>query len=176
MTGSTDINPIVLAESVLDLLKRSGRPRSDGLSRTIEVEQESGEPMTFTMLASDALDAAHVARVKVWLADRLVLGVELGRHEEDHVVHTFDEAEWAHVLLGALIFDEDAARAPRSDDQKAFAFRPQPSKPTPLYTHYRREARCSLPARSRNWSRLHAVSLYERNEGSQRSRLSQQRQ
>jgi hypothetical protein len=115
MTGPTDINPIVLAESVLGLLKRSGRPRSDGLGRTIEVEQESGEAMTFTMLASDAVDAAHVARVKVGLADRLVLDVELGRHERDHVVHTFDNAEWAGVLLEALIFDEDAARAPRSD-------------------------------------------------------------
>ena len=116
MTAPTDINPIVLAESVLGLLKRSGRPRSDGgLGRTIEVEQESGEAMTFTMLSSDAVDAAHVARVKVWLADRLVLDVELGRHEGDHVVHTFDNAEWAGVLLEALIFAEDAARAPRSD-------------------------------------------------------------
>jgi hypothetical protein len=56
---------------------RSGRPRSDGLGRIMEVEQESGEAMTFTLLASNALDAG--------------------------------------VLLAALIFDEDAARAPRSD-------------------------------------------------------------
>jgi hypothetical protein len=114
MTSSTEINPIVLAESVLGLLKRSGRPRSDDLGRTIEVEQESGEAMTFTMLASNALDATHVASVKVWLADRLVLDVELGLQENDHVVHTFDDAEWAGVLLGTLIFAEDAARAPRS--------------------------------------------------------------
>jgi hypothetical protein len=81
----------------------------------MEVEQESGEAMTFTMLASNALDAAHVARVRVWLADRLVLDVELDRDDDNHVVHTFDEAGWAGVLLTALIFDEDAARAPRSD-------------------------------------------------------------
>jgi hypothetical protein len=115
MTKSTQNNPIVLAESVLGLLKRSGKPRSDGLGRTIEVEQESGEVMTLSMLASDAVDAAHVARVRVWLADCLVLDVELGRGEDDHVVYTFDDAEWASVLLGTLIFDEDAARAPRSD-------------------------------------------------------------
>jgi hypothetical protein len=81
----------------------------------MEIDQENGEAMTFTMLASNALDATHVARVRVWLADRLVLDVELDRDDDDHVVHTFDHAEWAGVLLGALIFDEDAARAPRSD-------------------------------------------------------------
>ena len=52
--------------------------------------------------------------MKVWLADRLVLDVELDRDGDDHVVHTFDDADWANVLLSALIFDEDAARAPRS--------------------------------------------------------------
>jgi hypothetical protein len=115
MTQPTGISPSVLAQSVLGLLMRSGRSKGEGLGRTMEVEQESGEAMTFTMLASNALDAAHVARVKVWLADRLVLDVELDRADDDHVVHTFDDAEWAGVLLGALIFDEDAARAPRSD-------------------------------------------------------------
>ena len=116
MTKATENNPIVLAESVLGLLKRSGKPRSDGLGRTIEVEQESGEVMTFSMLASDAVDAAHVARVRVWLADRPVLDVELDRDGDDHIVHAFDEAEWAGVLLQALIFDEDATRAPRLDN------------------------------------------------------------
>jgi hypothetical protein len=53
--------------------------------------------------------------VRVWLADRLVLDVELDRDNNNHVVHTFDDAEWANVLLAALIYDEDAARAPRSD-------------------------------------------------------------
>jgi hypothetical protein len=115
VTEPTEINPSVLAQGVLGLLMRSGRPRSDGLGRTMEVEQESGEAMSFTMLASNALDAAHVARVKVWLADRLVLDVELNRAGDDHVVHTFDDAEWTGVLLAALIFYEDAARAPRSD-------------------------------------------------------------
>jgi hypothetical protein len=115
MTQPTEINPSVLAQSVLGLLMRSGRQRGEGLGRTMEVEQESGEATTFTMLASNALDAAHVARVRVWLADRLVLDVELDRDDDNHVVHTFDEAEWAGVLLAALIFDEDAARAPRSD-------------------------------------------------------------
>jgi hypothetical protein len=115
MSHPTEINPIVLAESVLGLLRRSGKPRSDGLGRTIEIEQESGEAMTFTMLASNALDTADVARVRVWLADRLVLDVELDRNDAGHVVRTFDDAEWAGVLLAALIFDEDAARAPRSD-------------------------------------------------------------
>jgi hypothetical protein len=81
----------------------------------MEVKQESGEAMVFSMLASNALDAAHVARVKVWLANRLVLDVELDRDGDDHVLHTFDDAEWAGVLLAALILDEDAARAPRSD-------------------------------------------------------------
>jgi len=115
MTRPTDIDPSVLAQSVLGLLMRSGRPRSEGLGRTMEVEQESGEAMTFTMLASNAPDAAHVARVRVWLAERLVLDVELDRDDDGHVVRTFDDAEWAGVLLAALIFDEDAARAPRSD-------------------------------------------------------------
>jgi hypothetical protein len=115
MTKSTEINPIVLAESLLGLLKRSGKPRSDGLGRTLEVDQGSGETMTFSMLASDPLDAVHVAKVRVWLADRLVLDVELARGQDDHVVYTFDDAEWAAVLLETLMFDEDAARAPRSD-------------------------------------------------------------
>jgi len=115
MTQPTEINPSVLAHSVLGLLMRSGRPRGEGLGRTMEVEQESGEAMTFTMLASGALDAAQVARVRVWLADRLVLEVELDRDNDNHVVHTFDDGEWANVLLAALIYDEDAARAPRSD-------------------------------------------------------------
>jgi hypothetical protein len=53
--------------------------------------------------------------VRVWLAERLVLDVELDRDGDGHVVRTFDDAEWAGVLLAALIFDEDAARAPRSD-------------------------------------------------------------
>jgi hypothetical protein len=52
MTQPTDIDPSVLAQSVFGLLMRSGRPRSEGLGRTIEVEHESGEAMTFTMLAS----------------------------------------------------------------------------------------------------------------------------
>ena len=115
MTQPTEINPSVLAQSVLGLLMRSGRSKGEGLGRTMEIEQESGEAKTFTMLASNALDAAHVARVRVWLADRLVLDVELDRDDDDHVVHTFDDAEWAGVLLPTLIFDEDAARAPRSD-------------------------------------------------------------
>jgi hypothetical protein len=71
VTEPTEIDPIVLANGVLGLLMRSGRPRSDGLGRTVEVEQESGEVMTFTMLASNPLDAHHVARVRVWLADHL---------------------------------------------------------------------------------------------------------
>ena len=95
MTQPTEINPSVLAQSVF--------------------KQGSGEAMTFTMLASGVLDAAHVARVRVWLADRLVLDVELDRDNDNHVVHTFDDAEWANVLLAALIYDEDAARAPRPD-------------------------------------------------------------
>ena len=115
MTEPTEINPAVLADSVLGLLTRSGRPRGDGLGRTMEVEQESGEVMTFTMLASNPLDAAHVARVRVWLADRLVLDVERDGDHDDHVVRTFDGATWADVLLAALIIDEDAARAPRSE-------------------------------------------------------------
>jgi hypothetical protein len=113
MTQATGINPSVLAQSVLGLLTRSGRQRSDGLGRTMEVEQGSGKAITFTMLASKALDAARLARVKVWLGDRLVLDVELDRHGDDHVVHAFDDAEWANVLLEALIMNEDAARAPR---------------------------------------------------------------
>jgi hypothetical protein len=115
MTQPTEINPCVLAQSVLGLLMRSGSPRGEGLGRIMEVEQESGEAMTLTMLASNALDAAHVARVRVWLADRLVLDVELDRDDDDHVVHNYEDAEWAGVLLAALIFDEDASRAPRSD-------------------------------------------------------------
>jgi hypothetical protein len=115
MTQPTGISPSALAQSVLSLLMRSGRPRGEGLGRTMEVEQESGEAMTFTMLASNALDAAHVARVRVWLADRLVLDVELDRDNDNHVVHTFEDAEWTNMLLAALIYDEDAARAPRSD-------------------------------------------------------------
>ena len=97
MTELTEINPAVLADSVLGLLMRSGRPRGDGLGRTMKVEQESGEVMTFTMLASNPLDASHVARVRVWLADRLVLDVEL-------------VMDW-----GLAKRAEDAARAPRSD-------------------------------------------------------------
>ena len=115
MTEPTEINPAVLADSVLGLLTRSGRPRGDGLGRTMEVEQESGEVMTFTMLASNPLDAAHVARVRVWLADRLVLDVERDGDHDDHAVRTFDGAAWAGVLLAALIIEEDAARAPRLD-------------------------------------------------------------
>jgi hypothetical protein len=115
MTQPTEINPSVLAQSVLGLLMRSGKSRGEGLGRTMEIEQESGKAMTFTMLASNALDAAHAARVRVWLADRLVLDVELDRDNDNHVVHTFDDAEWANVLLAALIYDEDAARAPRPD-------------------------------------------------------------
>jgi hypothetical protein len=114
MTELTEINPAVIADSALGLLMRSGRP-SDGLGRTMKVEQESGEVMTFTMLASNPLDASHVARVRVWLADRLVLDVERDGDHDDHVVRTFDGAAWAGVLLEALIIDEDAARAPRSD-------------------------------------------------------------
>jgi hypothetical protein len=115
MTEPTEINPAVLANGVLGLLTRSGRPRGEGLGRSMEIEQDSGEVMTFTMLASDPLDAAHAARVRVWLADRLVLDVELDRDYDDHVVRTFDNAAWAGVLLAALIIDEDAARASRSD-------------------------------------------------------------
>jgi hypothetical protein len=85
MTQPTDIDPSVLAQSVFGLLMRSGRPRSEGLGRTIEVEQESGEAITFTMLASNAPDAAHVARVRVWLAERLVLDVELDRTCRPHL-------------------------------------------------------------------------------------------
>jgi hypothetical protein len=96
-------------------MMRNGSQRGEGLGRTMEVEQESGEAIVFSMLASNALDAAHVARVRVWLLDRLVLDVELDREDGNHVVHTFDDAEWADVLLAALILDEDAARAPRSD-------------------------------------------------------------
>ena len=62
-----------------------------------------------------ALDAAHVSRVTVWLADHLVLDVERDGDQDDHVVGTFDDTAWAGVLLAALIIDEDAARAPRSD-------------------------------------------------------------
>jgi hypothetical protein len=115
MTQPTEINPGVLAQSVLALLTRSGRPRSEGLGRTMQVEQESGEAMTFNMLASGSLDPAQVPRVRIWVADRLVLDVELDRDNDNHVVHTFDDAEWANVLLAALIYEEDAARAPRSD-------------------------------------------------------------
>lgn len=115
MTEPTEISPIVLANSVLGLLMRSGSLRSDGLVRTMEVEQESGEAMTFNLLASNPLDADHVARVRVWLADRLVLDVELDRDHDDHVVSIFDDAEWTGALLAALIIDEDAARAPKSD-------------------------------------------------------------
>jgi hypothetical protein len=114
VTQPTEINPTVLAQSVLGLLMRSGRRRSDGLGRTMEVEQESGKAITFTMLASNAREA--VPRVKVWLADRLVLDVELDRDGDGHVVHTFDDADWANALLEVLIFNEDAARAPRSDE------------------------------------------------------------
>ena len=54
--------------------------------------------MTFTMLASNPLDASHVVRVRVWLADRLVLDVERDGDHDDHVVRTFDGAAWAGVL------------------------------------------------------------------------------
>jgi hypothetical protein len=111
MTEPTGINPAVLATSVFGMLRRSGRLREDGLGRTIEVEQENGKVMTFDMLASDPLDAAHRARVRVWLADRLVLDVEL---DSDHVVRSFEDEQWASVLLAALIIEEDAVRAPRS--------------------------------------------------------------
>ena len=55
MTELTGVDPAVLADSVLGLLMRSGRPRGDGLGKTMKVEQESGEVMTFTMLASNPL-------------------------------------------------------------------------------------------------------------------------
>ena len=58
MTQPTEINPTVLAQSVLGLLMRSGRRRSDGLGRTMEVEQESGKAITFTMLASNASEVS----------------------------------------------------------------------------------------------------------------------
>ena len=114
MTQPTDIDPSVLAQSVLGLLMRSGRPRSEGLGRTMEVEQESGEAMTF-YARQNAPDAAHVARVRVWLAERLVLDVELDRDDDGHVVRTFRRRGVVRRAAAALIFDEDAARAPRSD-------------------------------------------------------------
>jgi len=107
MIKPAEIDPTALAQSVLGLLMRSGRRRADGLGRTVEVEQESGE-MVFSMLADNAFNAAHVARVRIWLADRLVLDVELDREDNNHIVRTFDDAEWAGVLLAA-------PRAPRSD-------------------------------------------------------------
>ena len=58
MTEPTEINPAVLADSVLALLIRSGRPRADGVGRTMEIEQESGEVMTVTMLASNPPEAS----------------------------------------------------------------------------------------------------------------------
>ena len=79
MIKPAEIDPTVLAQSVLGLLMRSGRRRADGLGRTVEVEQESGETMVFSMLADNAFNATHVARVRIWLADRLVLDVELDR-------------------------------------------------------------------------------------------------
>jgi hypothetical protein len=71
--------------------------------------------MTFKMLATNPVHRRHFSRIRVWLADRLVLDVERDGHHDDHVVQTFDDAAWAGVLLGALIIDEDATRAPRSD-------------------------------------------------------------
>ncbi len=62
MTQPTDIDPSVLAQSVLGLLMRSGRPRSEGLGKTMEVEHESGEAMTFTMLASKSSARADFRR------------------------------------------------------------------------------------------------------------------
>jgi hypothetical protein len=62
MIKPTEIDPTVLAQSVLGLLMRSGRQRADGLGRTMEVEQKSGEAIVFSMLASNALDAAQVSR------------------------------------------------------------------------------------------------------------------
>ena len=115
MTHPTEIDPTALAQSVVALPLRSGSERGDGIGRTMKVEQESGKAMTFTMFASNALDEAHLARVKVLLAERLVLDVELDRHGDDHIIHAFDDAEWSGLLLRALIFDEDAARAPRPD-------------------------------------------------------------
>jgi len=101
MIKPAEIDPTVLAQSVLGLLMRSGRRRADGLGRTVEIEQESGETMVFSMLADNAFNAAHVARVRIWLADRLVLDVELDREDNNHIVRTFDDAEWAGVLLAA---------------------------------------------------------------------------
>ena len=115
MTHHPEIDPTALAQSVYALLLRSGSEIGDGIGRTRKVEQESGKTLTFTMFASNALDEAHLARVKVWLAERLVLDVELDRDGDDHIIHAFDAAEWSGLLLQALIFDEDAARAPRPD-------------------------------------------------------------
>jgi hypothetical protein len=42
MTEPTEINPAVLADSVLGLLLRTGTPKGDGLGRTLQIEQESG--------------------------------------------------------------------------------------------------------------------------------------
>src|SRR5215510_5724509 len=94
MIKPAEIDPTVLAQSVLGLLMRSGRRRADGLGRTMKVEQDSGETMVFSMLADKAFDAAHVARVRIWLADRLVLDVELDCDGDNHVVRAFDDAEW----------------------------------------------------------------------------------
>ena len=52
--------------------------------------------------------------MRIWVADRLVLDVELDRDTDNQVVPTFDDGEWTNVLLAALIYDEDATRAPRS--------------------------------------------------------------
>jgi hypothetical protein len=101
MTQPTEINPSVLAQSVLGLLMRSGRQRGAIPLMDHINEQESGETMVFSMLADNAFNAAHVARVRIWLADRLVLDVELDREDNNHIVPTFDDAEWAGVLLAA---------------------------------------------------------------------------
>ena len=109
MIKPTEIDPTVLAQSVLGLLMRSGRQRADGLGRTMEVEQESGETMVFSMLADNAFDSANVARVRIWLADRLVLDVELDREDNNHIVHHFRRRGMGRCAA------RGAARAPRSD-------------------------------------------------------------
>src|SRR5215471_3985757 len=50
MIKPAEIDPTVLAQSVLGLLMRSGRRRADGLGRTVEVEQESGETIQIKFL------------------------------------------------------------------------------------------------------------------------------
>ena len=52
--------------------------------------------------------------MRVWLTDRLVLDVELDRDNDNHVVHTFDDSEWADVVLTATRLSTKMLRAPRS--------------------------------------------------------------